>query len=298
MRTLPTTFASHLASGATTLCNCWKITRKDGSVQGFTDHDKALTFSNVTFEAETGFIGTENIARIGLAVDNIEVHAALSSGRLQESDLINGLYDNAEVEVYLVNWQAPDEHVLMTKGNIGEVRRGQLSFMAEIRGLAHHLQQPQGRMFQSRCDAELGDGRCQVQLNNATYTATATLQHIDAEQTLQTNELPTYSTNWFKGGQLEWLSGLNQGAVFEVKAHQTLTDQTSVLKLWQKINTAPAVGDQFKLTAGCDKLFQTCQTKFANQLNFRGFPHIPGNDFILSTPSQTKGRKDGSSQNR
>ncbi len=38
------------------------------------------------------------------------------------------------------------------------------------------------------------------------------------------------------------------------------------------------VGDGFEVTVGCDKAFATCKAKFANALNFRGFPHLPGND--------------------
>ena len=297
MRTLPQALSDHLKSGCTTLCNCWKVTRADGTIQGFTDHDRALTFAGQLYAAETGFRGTENISRLGLAVDNLEVHAALSSGAIAENDLINGLYDNAEVEVYLVNWQSPEDHVLLTKGNIGEVRRGKQTFMAEIRGLAHQLQQPQGRLFQSRCDAELGDIRCTIDLETAAHTATATLQELGADQTLTTDDLPTFATNWFKGGKLQWLTGGNQGAVFEVKSQQLHGGQTTEIKLWQKMNESPNLGDQFQITAGCDKLFQTCRQKFSNQHNFRGFPHIPGNDFLLTTASQSKGAKDGSSQN-
>jgi hypothetical protein len=41
-------------------------------------------------------------------------------------------------------------------------------------------------------------------------------------------------------------------------------------------------GDAFTVTAGCDKHFATCQAKFANAVNFRGFPHMPGNDFVTA----------------
>ena len=41
-------------------------------------------------------------------------------------------------------------------------------------------------------------------------------------------------------------------------------------------------GDTFVVTAGCDKRFDTCRARFNNAVNFRGFPHIPGNDFITS----------------
>ena len=42
----------------------------------------------------------------------------------------------------------------------------------------------------------------------------------------------------------------------------------------------PAVGDTFIVTAGCDKRFETCKTRFSNASNFRGFPAMPGNKFL------------------
>ena len=58
-----------------------------------------------------------------------------------------------------------------------------------------------------------------------------------------------------------------------------------------------AVGDAFTVTAGCDKAFSTCHDRFANAVNFRGFPHIPGNDFVISYPVQGEPGHDGSSLN-
>lgn len=299
MRNLPPALQSHLDGGETTLCNCWKVTRSDGQIQGFTDHDQPVTFADVTYEAEAGFIGTESLSSIGLSVDNTEIHSALSSGKLNENDLANGLYDNAEVEIYIVNWQSPeDQHFILKSGNIGEVRRGELTFMAEVRGLAHHLQQPQGRLFQSTCDVELGVNRCGVNLDDQAYRVTATVSAISADGIVKTIGLSTFPSNWFRGGKLEWLTGPNAGAIGEVKSHQRLVDQTSEISFWAKFSEHPETGDQFRITAGCDKRFATCRDKFSNQLNFRGFPHIPGNDFLISTPSLTDGAKDGTSQNQ
>jgi uncharacterized phage protein (TIGR02218 family) len=56
-----------------------------------------------------------------------------------------------------------------------------------------------------------------------------------------------------------------------------------------------AVGDAFQVVAGCDKRFETCRTKFANHLNFRGFPHMPGNDFVVRLPRQGNAGMDGGS---
>ena len=50
-----------------------------------------------------------------------------------------------------------------------------------------------------------------------------------------------------------------------------------------------AIADAFTVTAGCDKRFATCRDRFANGGNFRGFPHIPGNDFVISYPVPGRG---------
>ncbi len=43
-------------------------------------------------------------------------------------------------------------------------------------------------------------------------------------------------------------------------------------------------GDVFTIRPGCDKTFATCQAKLDNAVNFRGFPHVPGTDQVLSYP--------------
>jgi uncharacterized phage protein (TIGR02218 family) len=297
MRSLPTDLETHLKSGTTTLCNCWKLSRNDGTIKGFTDHDNNLEFDGVLYEAASGFVGSEAVSRVGLSVDNMEIHSALSSSALKETDLANGLYDNAEIEVYLVNWANPVQRVLQRVGNVGEVKRGSLSFMAEVRGLAHNLQQPQGRIFQQTCDAEIGDNRCTVDLDATAFSMTSVVADIQTPQTFTSSDLASYSTNWFNGGKVEWITGDNIGTKSEVKGHIRQSENLSIVSLWQKLGSPIQAGDQFKITAGCDKTFATCKSKFSNQNNFRGFPHIPGNDFIIKSPNQDDSSQDGSSQN-
>jgi uncharacterized phage protein (TIGR02218 family) len=57
-----------------------------------------------------------------------------------------------------------------------------------------------------------------------------------------------------------------------------------------------AAGDQVLVTAGCDRQFSTCRSKFNNAVNFRGFPHMPGNDFVTGfarqgDPANTGGKR-------
>jgi uncharacterized phage protein (TIGR02218 family) len=107
MKELPPDLAAHLATGVTTLCWCWRLTRRDETRQGFTDHDGDLVFDGTTFEAAAGFTASEIKDAVGLSVDNLEVTSALKSERLAEADLAAGLYDDARVEIFRVNWEAP-----------------------------------------------------------------------------------------------------------------------------------------------------------------------------------------------
>ena len=82
MKTLPSSLADHLATGATTLCHCWKLAPVNGPVLGFTDHDRDLIFDGVTFEAQAGFEASEIESSLGLSVDNLEASGALDSTQL------------------------------------------------------------------------------------------------------------------------------------------------------------------------------------------------------------------------
>jgi len=296
VRTLPSGLQAHLDSGATTLCWCWRLTRDDGLVLGFTNHDENLDFDNTVFEAAAGFQGTEISSSLGLAVDNLDVSGALQSARLDAGDLSGGLFDDADVEIYLVNWQDTAQRVLIRQGNLGEVKRGDLSFEAEIRGLAHKLNQPFGRLFQYPCDADLGDMRCGVDLALPQFKATGSVNAVDDRRRFSVSGLETYAANWFERGRLVWTTGANANRAMEIKVHR-INQVSTVIELWQPMANDIAVNDTFVITAGCDKQFSTCQVKFNNAINFRGFPVMPGNDFAISYPNKADGTNDGNSQN-
>jgi uncharacterized phage protein (TIGR02218 family) len=281
MKHLPPALQAHLDTGATTLAWCWRLTRGDGTRLGFTDHDRALAFDATTFEAATGFTATEIKDAVGLSVDNLEVSSALSSESLNEDDLAAGLFDDAAIEIWRVNWADTDSRVLMRAGSLGEVRRAGQAFTAEVRGLAHYLQQPKGRLFQYGCDADLGDARCTVDLTDPALRGTGTVLAAPSRRLFTASGLDAFDADWFTRGLVTLTSGANAGRGQEVKRH-TLLGSTATLELWQPMALEIAPGDTFTVTAGCDKRFDTCQAKFDNAVNFRGFPHMPGNDFILS----------------
>lgn len=281
MKSLPPGLQAHLDSGVTTLCWCWRLTRRDGVQFGFTDHDRNLVFDGTTFEAAAGFTATEMKHSVGLGVDDLEVESALTSDRLSEDDLAAGLYDDARVEIFRVNWSDPAQRVLMRAGSLGEVSRSGASFRAEVRGISHYLQQPNGRLFQFTCDADLGDHRCKVDLNSSDYCGTGTIAGVVTSRTFEVSGLESFAEGWFSRGLLTFLSGTNIGSSMEIRSH-VQRDGAARIELWQEPSQPIQFGDEIEVKAGCDKQLATCRDKFANVTNFRGFPHMPGNDFLTS----------------
>jgi len=281
MRLLPSGLREHLGSGTTTLCHCWKLTTAAGDTYGFTDHDRDLIVDGVTYEAQTGFTASEIDSSLGLSVDNLDASGALSSDRLSEARLKAGDFDNAAVEIWRVNWQDVSQAILLRKGHLGEVSHGGLGFTVEVRGLSHLLNQPRGRIYQYGCDAVLGDSRCSIDLENVLYRGTGAVLAAEEERRMTVSGLADFDDGWFARGSLEWTSGTNQGRTGEIKFHRKANGQV-VIELWQAAGGPIVIGDAFTVRAGCDKQFATCRTKFANAVNFRGFPHVPGDDFVMA----------------
>jgi len=291
MRTIDPGLAAHIAGGVTTLCRCWQLTRSDGVVLGFTDHDRTIAFDGVDFEPAAGFDSSEDAGATGFAIGGSEVNGALSSDRLTADDLAAGLYDNAEIRSWLVNWQAPAERLLLRAGHLGEVSHADGAFRAEIRGPAASLDEQRGRIFGHACDADLGDARCGIDLTGEAWRATGTVVAALDRRRFTVSGLGAYADRWFERGRLSWSGGDNAGRAAEVRVHDA--GDVVTLELWQPAYREIAAGDAFTVTAGCDKLFATCRAKFANGARFRGFPHMPGNDFAL-TYATSGGSNDGS----
>lgn len=290
MRDIPTGLAAHLESGATTLCRCWSLTRRDGLLLGFTDHDRPIAFDGVTYQATAGLEAAETTAELGFAIGGGEVAGAFAASGLNEADLARGLYDDARVRIWLVNWAAPEQRLLLEEGFVGEVKRGDLGFTAEVRSVAKAFDEERGRLYLRSCSADLGDARCGVAL----AAATASVDASDGRLGLSAFGLASYPDGHFTGGRLVFTAGANAGFATEVKRHAVEGDQ-AVFQLWQTPPAAIEAGDGFSVTPGCDKSFAICRAKFGNGVNFRGFPHMPTTDFIIGGVRPGDGALDGAS---
>jgi uncharacterized phage protein (TIGR02218 family) len=281
MREIDPALAAHLAGDATTLCHCWRVIRRDGMVLGFTEHDHDLGFLGTQFLAASGFSASDGEEQAGLPASTSDVAGGFSSAAIAEADLVAGLYDGARVEVYLVNWAAPEQHLLLKVQEIGEVTRQTGQFQAELRSFAARLSEPQGRIYNRRCDAVLGDARCGIDLGVPQYRAEGVVASVEDATRLVLSGISGFAADYFARGVLAFLDGPNAGQRVDVDSHSVAGAKTQ-LTLWLPLSTLPEAGDRVALTAGCDKAFSTCRGKFANPENFRGFPHMPGADFAYT----------------
>jgi uncharacterized phage protein (TIGR02218 family) len=291
VRALNPRLQARLDGGATTLCRCWRLDRRDGRAFGFTDHDGDLAFDGVTFAAASGVTGGAQEAATGLAAGTVGFAGALTAAAMTEADLVAGLWDGARLRRWLVDWREPDVRALIFDGTLGEVTREDGAFRAEALGPAAGLNRPIGRAFLRDCDAALGDRRCRADLTRSGLRGTGTVTAVRGEDLIEIAAAGVPADGRLAGGALTWTGGAAAGATVRVTGDlATAAGRTLRLAVPGPI----AVGDAFAVTAGCDGGFATCRDRFGNAANFRGFPHLPGDDWLARGPGDDEPADGGS----
>ena len=280
----------HLSAGVASVCRAWVLTRNDGLTVGFTDHDLDLVVAGVTCHAASGLTAGAIQASTGLSVDNSEIRGALIHDAISDRDIRAGRWDAAEITAYIVNWNDNDQSEIVFRGSLGEISWKDGAFSAELRGLAEGLNAVRGRVFQARCDAVLGDGRCGKVLG-LQYTTDAVVESVEDGRLVSLRSVGDYADGWFARGEFEVLSGQAAGIVERIKTDGAKGGQRRI-ELWKGLRVPLAPGDRVRIVAGCDRTRDTCRTKFDNLLNFRGFADIPGEDWLMAYPTRN-GRNDG-----
>lgn len=264
----------YLGEETTTTAWCWKLTRQDGVILGFTTHDKDIIYDGVVYEANSGFAPTAVETSGNLSVDNMEMDGYISSDKIKLEDVETGRFDYSDVEVFLLDWETPtNERLLLRKGRIGRVSTGDISLKAEIRGMMQSLQQNFVDVYSKTCRVSLGDSKCGVNIANYTenHTVTAVINNAVFECTA------TNPAGYYSSGKLTWTSGLNNGLSMEVRSY-TVGKIALLLPMPYTIS----VSDTFRIQAGCNRTAEDCNGRFGNIVNFRGEPQVPGEDFAYA----------------
>ncbi|RFC64229.1 DUF2163 domain-containing protein [Fulvimarina endophytica] len=292
MKRFPTSLKEALAGPVTTLCECWRVSRADGMVLGFTDHDEDLVFAGTRFEARSGFGASEAESALGLSAGTREVTGALASDRIEEADIAAGRYDGARVESFLVDWTRPESaHALTDVQTVGEIRRGDLAFTVELRSRMADLDRVRGRLYRRTCDAVFGDRRCGVDLDGRGLRREAMVRAVRGRiVVLDPGDAP--AAHDYAHGRVEFLTGPAAGLAFEIASAGIDPGTGLEIVPTCALPVLPEEGDRVRITKGCDKRAATCAGRFANLANFRGFPHVPGSDAVLGV-AKSGDRHDG-----
>ena len=286
---IPAALQAKLDAGVTTLAWCWVVARRDGAVFGFTDHDAPLEVVGVACEPASGFSPGETRSEASFSPARGAVFGALNSERIAAADLDKGVWDGAEVRVYRVDWSEPSLFYRAFTGALGAVKRTRSGFEAETAGPTARLERVIGRVFAKTCDADLGDARCRIDLSDGEHRGEGAVVAVPAPAAIIASGLQRFGRDRLRHGRLVWTSGANAGAAARIRVHRRMGQQV-LLEFERAPAEPPRPGDGFAATVGCDKTADTCRTRFANLANFRGCPHMPGNDALMRSAASNRYR--------
>jgi len=255
------------------LAFCWLVERRDGAGLALTSHDRPLMVSGVRFEPAPGMTPAEIRSELGLEPQLGEVAGSLSSAAISEADIAVGRWDGAALKLFAVDWAVPGEIHPLLEGQLGEVSTRDGAFEAELNGAAARLQRPVCPLTSPQCRAELGDPQCRVDM--AGRRVRARVASADAHIVMVDQPVD----DRFRFGEVRFLDGEANG-----ERRTILGVEGQQLHLRSAPTGIVVPGTAIEIAEGCDKLLATCSQRFANAVNFRGEPHLPGNDLLTRYP--------------
>lgn len=278
-RTIPAPLQARLDLAECSPIVLTKLTRSDGLVLRLTSWDRPVVHDGETWDPSDGIQLSAIQATAGGAADDVEAQGFLTDDRITEEDLLAGLWDDAEVEVLFTEAQALDYSAVLFAGRIGELAEADGRWKASLLSLSDRIRGSVVERTSAQCRCQrLGDARCGVILAANTVGGTAVRQTgtVSSSSGLAlTISGLSAPDGHFTGGILKVTSGSNAGQERTIKSQAG-----SAIGLRRQFPFAVSAGATVELTAGCDRTFATCKSKFGNANSFQGEPDIPGNDAI------------------
>ena len=258
----------------TSVALCWRLERLDGAGIALTSHDAPVTSDGSRHEPAPGMTPAAVTRSLGLEPQSAEATGALSSAALDEEDLSLGRWDGALVRLTVADWEDSEvPPIQLIAGELGSVNIADESFSAELRGAATALEAPVCPATSAECRALFGDKQCRVDL--AGRTVAARVIATDAGSLT----LDIAVDDRFVLGRLRYMNDANCGLATVI-----LSASGNVVEVRDLPRAAVESGCRVELREGCDKRFETCVNRFENAANFRGEPHLPGNDLLTRYP--------------
>ena len=246
------------------------ITRTDGTVLRFAESDTDITVSGDTFQVVPGLQVSAVKHTVNGEMPSCQIVAVHENGgTINSADLDTGLFDGADVQLYVVDRLNLTRKGLLFSGSIATISydvENQVVF--DVKGPAVSAKILMTQKFSPMCRTDLFSILCG--LNPASFDVASTVDTV------------VNAFNFTVTGSLAQADGyFNQGVVvtadgtsFEIASWSQSTQTITTYLPCNRILTA---GLGLTMYPGCDKTMGVngCP-KFSNQLNFQGEPHFLG----------------------
>lgn len=284
--------------------------RTDSTVFRFTDHDVPLERDGQTWAPAGGLDSSATRHTQSGEPSNVELTGVLSSSTITHDDLRAGLYEDADLFSYIVDWRYPWAGVFKTEVfKIGSVEYTDQGWTADVLGRGILLLATKGAIITGTCTAALGDDRCKVDMTlltavdrvvstivgdfNRTRFRAGNVSANFNENLLVDENGTRVNNGWYNDGDIVWTVGTNTGTTQIIRKY---VENNGVIWLWTSTAADIQPNDRFTIRPGCNKLAGKknghCILKFKepggtpnNIINFQGSPFTPGPGQLQKTPA-------------
>lgn len=255
----------------------WRVLRRDGVTLGFTSHDRDLWLDGALHRAAPGMVPSAIRRTVDLSADSVDVEGALTHDAISAADLAAGLFDGAQIQLGVADWETGELAVLYS-GEIGAIGQEAAGFSAELLSAKSQLEIDPVPRTSPTCRAQFCGPGCTLSAARFTHELRVTTVDL-AANAVSFAEGP--GAEAFRNGSLRWIEGPQAG-----QENAIVDVEDDLLVLERALDPALQAGALARAREGCDHTIATCASRFANTINFQGEPFLPGNDLLTRYPSQ------------
>lgn len=260
-----------------------------------TSHGTSLVVGNRTYSPASAIEASAQSEATGGEDYDMSFTGALSSDKIRNVDLNNGVYRGAKIIEKLVDWRYPAAGSIRSYTYyVEDIRWNGETFEVRLSGIQGKLRRSRGGFFTRQCSVDLGSFHCGAALQ---LTAFALIENVpiieiidDRRFRLDDALVPGgLGNDWFLWGKIEWRVGANR---FRFGMVANYDDATRTVTLAEptvypmSLTNGSNIPDRLNITAGCDKRTGTCGGRFNNFRNYQGMPFVRGSDQYFNTPRE------------
>ncbi|GAA6162562.1 hypothetical protein NBRC116590_02660 [Pelagimonas sp. KU-00592-HH] len=263
---------------------CYILTRSDGQVWGYTEHNRPLIVDGVTCSPVNSIVASSAEQRVGGAIDTIDITTVFDAQHFSRVEVEAGLWDGAELRVILFDWRSREivreflTYSLADTSWQGNTLKGTLESAGAVK-----INVKTGLIGAPNCGHALGDARCGV--DRASFQSSMEVTAVNGS--VLSGAVPTPAAG-------QWQTGF---AIFGTERAEIVFVDASNLWLIHPFANPPVVGDTVTLEPGCGKTVLQCKT-FNNFEFFGGHGHrSPNASATIEVANSNDGREfDGGSR--